>query len=301
MINSEVNKLVIEKANSSRRIIHIITAFLKFDAFKRVNDVINVDKVVEKHLLVRGRKEDFANKSLDLIAIEYAFANGWAVYFNQSLHAKLYCFDDETAIIGSANLTNLAFDECQRGNLELVTSIHLEYHDIQKIKNILNNSHRISDGDLKEIRLFCEEMGSYKIEEINRYKQWNFEKESSVDFLFPEDLIDCSNFANLSETTCSIIGIDGNCFASAENLIEQFQTTNEYKWLVGLLNKENNRELSFGKISYEMHNSIVTNKRVFRKDIKNYVSILFDWIEFLNIVNVEIVKADYTKLVKLRE
>ncbi|MEA4821968.1 MAG: phosphatidylserine/phosphatidylglycerophosphate/cardiolipin synthase family protein, partial [Erysipelotrichales bacterium] len=72
-----------------------------------INDILKLKKPgVKIEIITSSNIANFINKSLDIEAIKILIKNGCNVLNYQNLHAKIYLFDNEKALITSANLTN---------------------------------------------------------------------------------------------------------------------------------------------------------------------------------------------------
>lgn len=81
----------------------IVTPFLSYPA---INNMLNsISEHVEITLITRFKREDFINGLSNLEALSQLLDRGAKLYAVKELHTKLYLFDNETAIMGSANLT----------------------------------------------------------------------------------------------------------------------------------------------------------------------------------------------------
>lgn len=90
-----------------KRKLFIITAYVTYDAFMFVNDELlrNGKESLEKIIVLNFDLMDFFRGASSFKFRESIVKYGWKVYINLKIHSKIYCFDDEKAIIGSANLT----------------------------------------------------------------------------------------------------------------------------------------------------------------------------------------------------
>ena len=83
-------------------------------------------------------------------------------------------------------------------------------------------------------------------------------------------------------------------------LKEAFRWSNAYLWLLNIL-KENNGCLYFGPITEKLHNSLVSDPKPYRKDVKQLLSNLLTMIEELDMDEIVIDKPNYSQRVRLRE
>ena len=88
---------------------------------------------------------------------------------------------------------------------------------------------------------------------------------------------------------------DGNI----EKLKMAFRWSNAYLWLLMIL-KENDGCMYFGALSEKLHNTLVSDPKPYRKDVKTMLSNLLHWIEQLNMEEIIIDKPNYSQRIRLR-
>jgi phosphatidylserine/phosphatidylglycerophosphate/cardiolipin synthase-like enzyme len=113
--DKEINYLIKKNIAECKTDILIISAFVKVDIIKWIDDNINCSK---KELLVRFRKSDIISGATDFELIEYCLLNKWHLKFDLNLHSKIYVFDQEKFLIGSANATNKGLSFIEDSNKE---------------------------------------------------------------------------------------------------------------------------------------------------------------------------------------
>ena len=114
-----------------------------------------------------------------------------------------------------------------------------------------------------------------------------------IEYIFLEDLIDCSNFSKLTYKTKGILYIKKQ--DTKPNIQKKFINSNEYKWLLQKLKGSKTKKLKFGELSYLLHNSIITNQRIYRKNVKNYLVVLIDWINYFDDLEIIIINHKHTQ------
>jgi HKD family nuclease len=93
--------------------------------------VDSMGKGITSQLITRFYREDFIRSVSSLSALKGLQKAGVEIYALKDLHAKLYLFDDNVAIIGSANFTGGGFGN----NIELSLYIEDEYDLIQRLSD----------------------------------------------------------------------------------------------------------------------------------------------------------------------
>lgn len=74
-----------------------------------LSENMNNDPALCVTLITRFYREDFVNGVSRIEALEMLNDAGANIYAMQDLHSKLYLFDMETALLGSANFTSGGF------------------------------------------------------------------------------------------------------------------------------------------------------------------------------------------------
>lgn len=127
------------------RKIKIISPFISVSIAKKLCQLVETNPKIDCQFITRFYLEDMIVKANSLEAIEMMMNAGIEVYALKGLHTKLYLFDDNNAVLGSANFTAGGFIS----NVEL--SIHFEGEP-----QILNDLNLYFDGLLEKIKQ-CEE------------------------------------------------------------------------------------------------------------------------------------------------
>jgi len=94
--------------------VKIISPFLTISMAEQLCKIVK-DTGSACTFITRFYLEDMISKANSIDALELLIKNGVTVYAVKKLHTKLYLFDDDSAILGSANFTNGGF----KSNIEL--------------------------------------------------------------------------------------------------------------------------------------------------------------------------------------
>ncbi len=103
-----------ELFNDVKYNVRIISPFLSLSLAEKLCDLVKKNKI-ECQFITRIYLEDLYAKANSIKAIELMTQSGIQVYALKFLHTKLYIFDDEVAVVGSANFTTSGF----KSNIEL--------------------------------------------------------------------------------------------------------------------------------------------------------------------------------------
>jgi len=125
--------------------IRIISPFIQESMSKFLVDSTN--RGISSQLITRFYREDFIRSVSSLTALKNLQAAGVEIYALKDLHAKLYLFDDNIAIIGSANFTGGGFGN----NIELSLYIEDEYELIERFSKYFDQvlSNIQASGDFR--------------------------------------------------------------------------------------------------------------------------------------------------------
>ncbi|MDE6708958.1 MAG: phospholipase D family protein, partial [Oscillospiraceae bacterium] len=104
---------ILDLFDGTKKNIKIISPFVQLSMVERLCSAVN--KGVTCTFITRFYVEDMINKASSIDALEMMINNGIEVYALKKLHTKLYLFDNDNAILGSANFTNGGF----KSNIEL--------------------------------------------------------------------------------------------------------------------------------------------------------------------------------------
>lgn len=118
---------IIDAFEKARQRIRIISPFIQESMTRYLVD--SMGKGITSQLITRFYREDFIRSVSSLTALKNLQAAGVDIYALKDLHAKLYLFDDNVAIIGSANFTGGGFG----GNVELSLYIEDEYDLVERL------------------------------------------------------------------------------------------------------------------------------------------------------------------------
>lgn len=130
--------------DSVNRETKIISPFLTISMAEKLCEIAN-GRNIPCTFITRFYLEDIISKANSIDALELLIKNGITVFAVKRLHTKLYLFDDDSAILGSANFTNGGF----KSNIELslllseehqvLGELHAYFDDmVAKIKNARN-------------------------------------------------------------------------------------------------------------------------------------------------------------------
>lgn len=285
-------KKVLKSASSS---VQIITAYCKVSSLIYLNSCIS-DEVKARRLLVRFRMDDILKGSTDFSIVECGMKTGWQVYIRFDLHAKTYIVDNKRGLVGSANATNSGLSIGKNGNMEMAALIDIESNDIEKINELFDDAILIDSELLRKLE---SQIDAVKVNGQSKTYSWDasimamFNPHINTLFSYelPEDFIlkKGEYFLFLDET------YDGNI----EKFKELFRWSNAYLWLLTIL-KENNGCLYFGALTEKLHNTLVSDPKPYRRDVKQMLANLLCLIDELGMEEIVIDRPNYSQRVNLK-
>lgn len=132
---------IMDVFEATQKKIKIVSPFLSMNMAKKLCDIVN-NHNVECTFITRFYLEDMFAKANSIDAIELMMNSGIQVYALKSLHTKLYLFDDNVGVVGSANFTsggfvsNFELSLMAVEEIALLSDLHAYYDDmIEKLKN----------------------------------------------------------------------------------------------------------------------------------------------------------------------
>ena len=124
--------------SGARKRIVVVSAFVRGDALSRILPDINPDVLAT--VFARWRLSDLVCGASDLSAFDVARERGAEFRIHSALHAKAFIADN-SALVGSANVTFSAFGESENPNIEILVSTPADEPGIQSLlKTLLADS-----------------------------------------------------------------------------------------------------------------------------------------------------------------
>ncbi len=146
LLNQNHRDAIIDAFEKTEHRIRIISPFIQESMTRYLVD--SMSKGINAQLITRFYREDFIKSVSSLTALKGLLKAGIDIYALKDLHAKLYLFDDNIAIIGSANFTGGGFGN----NIELSLYIEDEYDLIAQLSDYFDN-----------MLLTIQDLGDFKI------------------------------------------------------------------------------------------------------------------------------------------
>ena len=295
LFSNEIIDTIVKELHKAADSVQIITAYCKEKTFRFLDAEISAE-VKEKKLLVRFRLDDVLKGSTDFEILSYGIEHGWKVYVRFDLHAKTYIVDNKRGIVGSANATNAGLNIGKAGNMEMAAFVDIEPYDIEKIGNLFKDAILVDSCILENLKHQFELIEKTDVKDGCSWdstimKLFNPHVETLFSYELPEDfgLKAGEYFQFLDES------FDGN----KEKLKEVFRWSNAYLWLLDTL-RSHGGCMYFGELSASLHNTVVSDPKPYRKDIKQMLANLLKLIEELEMEEIVIDRPNYSQRVSLK-
>lgn len=226
----------------------------------------------------RFSPQDFTSGASDLEAIRLFINSRIQVSALNSLHAKLFLFDNSRLYLGSANYTGRGLALTDGFNIEASVMLKPSMNDLSFIKNIIDSSIQI---DTKTLNRFYEIINN-EININHSIKKWPETAFNKITGLYVKDfplskpneyheaycISNCS-FAQIYKTSHN--------YEIAKNI---FLSSKVYIWLIQLLTTEDNKNgISYGKLSTLIHKTLLDDPKPYRRTVKELQSNLYEFIE----------------------
>ena len=127
---TEVELLMLQTKES----VTIFSGFIKSSAVHWLKD--NLDSSVEVNIIGRLSASDLIKGASDLEIYNICKQLGWNVGILNNLHSKVFIFDNEHLMLGSANLTMRGLSLEGYGNIELGTKLAPSEDDLKRIQTM---------------------------------------------------------------------------------------------------------------------------------------------------------------------
>lgn len=295
LFSQEILNAVNGELRTAKDSVQIISAYCKENAIKQLNSCIS-DSVLEKKIMVRFRLDDILKGSTDFSVIDYCKQSGWKVYIRFDLHVKTYIVDGKRGFVGSANATNSGLNMGSHGNVEIGTLVDIDMVDMEKVEALYEDAIYVTDAIYEKLKAQYQMISTY---EQGKQYVWNQEIYElftpKVKTLFSYELPEKDEFS-IGEY---VSFLDTIYSEENDSIKETFRWSNAYLWLLNTL-KENDECMYFGAITEKLHNSLVSDPKPYRRDVKQLLANLLSLIEKLQMEEIVVDRPNFSQRVRLK-
>lgn len=295
LFSNEILESIRGELITARTSVQVITAYCKEKTLILLDNYIGAE-VTEKRLLLRFRMNDIVKGSTDFSVLQYGMEHGWKVFIRFDLHAKTYIIDNKRGIIGSANTTISGLGIGQNSNMEMATLIDVEENDIIKIDRLFNDAILVDDSLARQLQKQIQDTHVLNAEEVCSW-------DTSIMNLFHPHITTLFSYELPEKCTLEygdyIPFLDIYYYEDIDKIKNLFKWSNSYLWLKETLRK-NGRCLYFGELCIELHSTLVSDPKPYRRDVKIMLSNLLGLIEKLEMEEIVIDRPNYSQRVRLK-
>lgn len=289
-----LNKIRDELSRSTESFL-LVSAYCKLPLVKYFDSCIE-NQSIEKKLVVRFKPEDISAGASDLEIYPYCKDNGWKLYFRLDLHAKTYVFDRLRCIIGSANATSSGLSIGGTGNYEMATACELADRDRLSLDLLLHGSIEMNDEIYTLMKKSLDSQSATSNHRNSWPKQITDMFIPDYSLLFAEDFPSCNAPSIAGDEDLDFLNLVPG--VTTEYIKAAFQESKCFKWLLSLIENQENQEMYFGAVSAALHNTLLNEPKPYRKDVKILLSNLLGWIEELDIEYLKVDRPNYSQRIR---
>lgn len=287
LVSSNFSSRLSESINGCRSELLLNSAFIKLDALRSLSK--SIGSGVEVSVVARWKKQDVLVGASDLEVYEYCRDQGWKFGIDKNFHGKLYIIDQTEIFLGSANLTGRGLGFGPSPNYEFGTVFPAAVADMKKVDSFLEDEVTWLNDELYDA-MCADVTKSKKLEEPFFNSPWSDEVEllintpvnylwvNDLPFVTPAELLRLDLNCESAQHDFEMLSLDVDRL-SREDLISQFRGSRVYSWLINQLSGD--VELRFGTLTRALHNALLDDPSPYRKDVKEFLANIFEWIQFM--------------------
>lgn len=284
--------------------VSLCSAFLRSDAMKMLyNTEVEAPR---GRILARWRMGDLLSGASDLDSYPLAKRLGFKFFIRQDFHGKVFSIPGSGIIVGSANATLSGFGLKESSNSEVCTLVPDSDSNQTLLNEIFDGAIELSDALFEEISTVVGEVVMSK-DDQHEWPGDLMDKLQSPEFsgrlLFSECFVSVPTleqsgfFTGLHERDLHLLGVsEANLDLHA--LERAFKATRIFRWLIHTL-KSSNGEMYFGSLSESLHNTLLDDPVVYRRDVKIVLQTLLQWCQLLDGAGVVVDRPNHSQRVRL--
>ena len=289
----DIKKRLASELSKTNENLKIISAFCKLNALEFIDSML-VNKNIPKKLLLRARLEDILCGATDIEIYTYCIRNNWDIYLNLDLHSKIYVFNNNRALIGSANLTASGIGLHTNQNIESMACLDITSQEMITLDKLFHSSIELTENIYS---LMIDQLKALDLNTKGKNGDWNKSilnlLEPKVYSLWTTEMFFSSSPLNIDEHDKSLLGISNT--DSLADIKTKFKYSKTYLWLkTSIIN-----EIYFGELTAKLHNSLLDDPTPYRKDVKTLLSNLLNWVDELNIEDIVIDRPNHSQRIKV--
>ena len=305
-INEDFKNQLSKQTQKLESSLLIYSAFVKTSALRWLKSVLPEN--INVSIVARWQPNDLAMHASDLDAYDFCKENQWSFGIQNSLHSKVFIFDNKTVLLGSANLTDRGLSISGSGNLEVGTVIEANIQDLQRLQRLEEGVVWLDDSLHQQISDHITSIESSQPRKLSWSHSLQKVLEKPIEYMWVNELLwsdpDSLLFPDLNnedvEHDIHLLNLDIE-YISKELLDQKFINSNLYKFLVHRLENASTQYTNFGWVTEMLHNAVLDSPPPQRIDIKHYVAQLFSWLEFSQLSCIALTHYERTISLSLKQ
>jgi len=293
--NEEYAEELSQTLRGSQHRVLIVSAYLRSETLEWL--CTKIPGNVEVNIVTRWQLGELVSGASDLAGFEVGRRQRWGFYLDQNLHAKSVLVDRDTLFLGSANLTSRGIHLFGCGNNELNIKIQPTNDEVKRISRYLDKSYRLTSPMYKEMKAHVEcQLANKKIGERGWPKIIQSCMMPAVDSLWIEECFYSSPVEYFSGAKNANVEHDRALFVDIDEGGVFLRSSKILKWLDNVLENCEMPYATFGYITKKLHDSILTNPKPYRREIKSFVKNVFDWVSQYHLY--EVIRINHTSAIQ---
>ncbi len=284
--------------------VSICTAFLRSEALEALYP--SGQQSTRGRILARWRLGDLLSGASDFGAYRLANRLGFSFYIRPDFHGKVFSIPGCGIIVGSANATLSGFGLREASNSEVCTLVPDSNFNQALLDQIFDGAIEMTDSLFEEMNCIVQNTFVSKAD-IQEWPSELLQKVQTPEFAGRLLLSECffsvprvdenGTFSNLDDRDVQLLGIMKVNLSRAE-MRRAFMASRIFRWLLHTL-KGFGREIYFGSLSEILHNTLLDDPVLHRRDVKIVLRTLLEWCELLGGVGVVVDRPGHSQRVRL--
>jgi hypothetical protein len=259
-------------------------------------------------VLVRWQLADLLAGASDLRAYEVAKAAGLQFWVRLDFHGKVFCVPDRGIVVGSANATLSGLGLRSQSNEEVCTLVPSAPANLAHIERLFTGAVMVDDQLFAEISAAVH--AASQLEELSGCMEWPESLFNRLQVLSPvEQLLasDCLWSDPVPSSNGLIDVLDdrdrqllslSRAHLTVDIAAVRFRQTKVFRWLKQCLERAGGQQF-FGALTRELHDSLLDDPVMDRRDVKVLLQHILAWCEALPAAGVLIDRPQHSQRARL--
>lgn len=277
--------------------VDLITAYLTSGLFNLLAEEEIFNRRV--NLFIRGNRKDFQTKACDILVLEKLHQLGVNCFLVKDLHSKVYIFDQEVALVGSANLTNKGLGLALNGNnIECLCEYDISDKSYLEFLSMIKGAIVVDEELLNFMHLSLDNNNDSS---STAYDEWEFllnmdiVEKLTINDLPLYNLNSNTNDFESFEHDKIVLGLDQDL----NKFRDKFKQSNLYFYLLKLLQSREKKQIFFGEFCTLVHSDLLSEQDLSRREVKQYIINIFSYLKELDLDNIKVDRPNHSQRIYL--